>query len=656
MQFWKRWFGSNSAKPRSARGRHVGSSLQVETLESRDLMSASPLPVLLVIADQQDFFFKEYNDTRTSLLAKDVDVIVAATTTNISTPHANSGQIEAGVTGLVTPDIALGDVNPADYSAIAFVGGWGSSMYQYAYNDPNLDGVLDNWYWNWQYNGEASLNGNPATYDGAIDAQKVVVNNLINDFLASDKPVAAICHGVTVLAWARVDGVSPLAGRQVAVPFVPGAPNQHYNGVDYAYPFYAHGQREQVLDNGGLPTLYSGQFGDPTTNTDDVIVDGRIITAEDYSTAAEFGRVIAREVWANVPPSNQAPVVLDASWSLAENSPVGAVIGLVSASDGDVGQTLTYSIVAGNTGGAFAIDASTGVLTIANAAALDFEANPTFQLAIRVVDSGAPALDAFGQVTIDLTDVYEPAVLTNGNLTLRGTAANDVIYVWSNGPAHSVSAWINGVGFGPFALGPGGRVIVYGGAGNDQIFATDARAPVSLYGNAGHDLLTGGSAGDLLDGGEGVDRLWGGPGDDTLLGGAGNDFLHGREGNDILLGGAGDDTLEGLDGRDLLLGGLGVDSLRGGTGEDLLIGGTTSYDNDPSRLASLRTLWTDATSVSHRVALLTDPAASLRLRPGDTVADDGDQDVLVGGEADDLYFAFGLDLLFASDAGDEVIA
>ena len=25
-----------------------------------------------------------------------------------------------------------------EYSAIAFVGGWGSSMYQYAYNDPNV--------------------------------------------------------------------------------------------------------------------------------------------------------------------------------------------------------------------------------------------------------------------------------------------------------------------------------------------------------------------------------------------------------------------------------------------------------------------------------------------------------------------------------------
>ena len=33
--------------------------------------------------------------------------------------------------GNVRPDLALSDVKAEDYSAIVFVGGWGSSMYQY---------------------------------------------------------------------------------------------------------------------------------------------------------------------------------------------------------------------------------------------------------------------------------------------------------------------------------------------------------------------------------------------------------------------------------------------------------------------------------------------------------------------------------------------
>lgn len=39
-----------------------------------------------------------------------------------------------------SPELAA-EVRQQDYSAIAFVGGWGSSMYQYAHNDPASGGV-----------------------------------------------------------------------------------------------------------------------------------------------------------------------------------------------------------------------------------------------------------------------------------------------------------------------------------------------------------------------------------------------------------------------------------------------------------------------------------------------------------------------------------
>ena len=47
---------------------------------------------------------------------------------------------------------------------------------------------------------------------------------------------------------------------------------------------------------------------------------------------------------------------------------------------------------------------------------------------------------------------------------------------------------------------------------------TDLAIAAQIFGQAGHDLITGGHANDLLDGGEGVDRLWGGPGDDLIRG------------------------------------------------------------------------------------------------------------------------------------------
>ena len=245
-----------------------------------------PLPVLMVLADQRDFYYREYSDTRRSLEASGLVVKVAATTTAKSIPSPNTGQ-PVGTDGAVVPDLRLADVDARNYSAIAFVGGWGSSMYQYAYNDPNLDGVTDNYYMDGFYNGDDNLN------DGKMGETKVIVNNLINQFMARSKPVAGICHGVSVLAWARVDGASPLQGKKVASSSI-GSPAMVFLGRSYSDNELS--LHEQVVMNGGFTNPYSGQYGDPTTVADDVIVDGRIITAENYESASLLGRVIASEI------------------------------------------------------------------------------------------------------------------------------------------------------------------------------------------------------------------------------------------------------------------------------------------------------------------------------------------------------------------------
>lgn len=241
---------------------------------------SEPLPVLMVIANQ-DFYYREYSDTRRSLEASGLDVVVAATTTERSLPTPDSGQSDRSG-GMILPDLALTDVEAGDYSAIVFVGGWGSSMYQYAYSDPNFDGTIDSYYADHFYDGE-----------GNLGKGKIVVNDLINEFVERDKHVAAICHGVTVLAWARVDGESVLHGKKVAAS-VNGSPATYY--LDRWYADNELSVYEQVVDNGGFANPYSGEYGDPSTAADDVIVDGRIITAENYDSAFLFGRVIAIQI------------------------------------------------------------------------------------------------------------------------------------------------------------------------------------------------------------------------------------------------------------------------------------------------------------------------------------------------------------------------
>lgn len=603
--------------PARNKRRRILSHQQSESLEARTLLTTTTLPVLMVIADQQDFYYQEYNDTRNSIVAAGVDVQVAATTAAPSTPHWNSGQ-DIGHDGVVVPDLTLASVNASEYSAIVFVGGWGSSMYQYAF-----PGTYQN-----------------ALYNGDL-ATRQVVNDLINEFDSSEKYLGFICHATAIGAWSRVNGTSILAGRQVSVPYV-GSPAVIYNGVWYGNTQL--GQYEQAVTNGAIPNTASGQYGDPTTATDDVVVDGRIITAENWDSAAMFGTTIAQVVQAAADqPVNQAPVANDGLFQINENSTAGTVVGVISATDPDLGQSLSYTILAGNTNGAFALNSATGQLSVANSAAVDFETNPVFQLTVQVTDNAGDPLSDIAVVTIQLADIIEapPAsVYVLGNdLVVQGSDASDLIYIWSGQTAEQVFVWMNGVNYGSRQVSSSGRTIVYGGNGNDRIYATDARSPVNIFGEAGHDQITGGSADDVLDGGADVDRIWGSAGDDLMRGGAGNDFLFGREGNDIILGGAGDDYIDGDLGRDIAIGGTGADYIRGGADQDLLIGGLTDLDENDTALRALAAYWNSNASFAQRTSAILasnqQTSAPLSLS---SIHDDNVPDVICGGDGMDLFF------------------
>ncbi len=238
----------------------MAGALAVPTAELH--AEATPLPVLLVIANR-DFYGPDYFPLRAALEAEGMTVRVAAATTAPALPHGGNPA------ETVRPDVALADVSAADYSAIAFVGGWGASSYQYAF-----EGTYAN----------AAYRPDRLTSEA--------VNRVIGDLLAENKPVAAICHGVSVLAWARVDGTSPLSGRTVTgYPW--GGPGFRMRGEDYADGAVA--TRWHVETNGAV-MVPSESVGDPTTAADDVIVDGRIITAQDWAAAPAFGRAIAAEV------------------------------------------------------------------------------------------------------------------------------------------------------------------------------------------------------------------------------------------------------------------------------------------------------------------------------------------------------------------------
>jgi uncharacterized delta-60 repeat protein len=121
---------------------------------------------------------------------------------------------------------------------------------------------------------------------------------------------------------------------------------------------------------------------------------------------------------------NEAPSLTGATYSLAENSAVGTVVGTVTGTDPDAGQSLTYSIVAGNANGAFAINAVTGQITVANSASVDYETTPVFNLTVQVTDNGSPVLSDSAVVVIQLLDQSEG--VTVGLDVTPGDSSNSI--------------------------------------------------------------------------------------------------------------------------------------------------------------------------------------------------------------------------------------
>jgi len=106
------------------------------------------------------------------------------------------------------------------------------------------------------------------------------------------------------------------------------------------------------------------------------------------------------------------PPVFDSSsyaWNFDETVSLGTLVGTVSATD--LNTPLTYAITSGNINGDFAINSSTGEITIANA--LDFEVTPSYTLTIQATNS----ISLIGQVTatVIVNDIYDAAFVVDTN-------------------------------------------------------------------------------------------------------------------------------------------------------------------------------------------------------------------------------------------------
>jgi predicted outer membrane repeat protein len=121
--------------------------------------------------------------------------------------------------------------------------------------------------------------------------------------------------------------------------------------------------------------------------------------------------------------TNDAPTAVTLSANtIAENSAAGTVVGTLSVTDPDTGDTSVLSLI-GGAGGRFALAGN--MIVVADGAKLDFEDKQSYSITVRATDAAGATKDQ--TLTIDITDIDDRVIGGKGNNTLVGGAGDELI-------------------------------------------------------------------------------------------------------------------------------------------------------------------------------------------------------------------------------------
>ncbi len=138
-------------------------------------------------------------------------------------------------------------------------------------------------------------------------------------------------------------------------------------------------------------------------------------------TTDSGGLWMEKEFVVTVTDQNEAPTSLTLTGtSVAENSPGGTVVGVLSGTDPDAGDTLSYTLV-DNAGGRFVLVGNE--LRVADGSLLDFERNATHTIRVRMTDRRGLTLERFFNILVTNADESPTDLLLNGQ-TISENSAN----------------------------------------------------------------------------------------------------------------------------------------------------------------------------------------------------------------------------------------
>jgi len=146
-----------------------------------------------------------------------------------------------------------------------------------------------------------------------------------------------------------------------------------------------------------------------------------------YTVTDTAGLTSTTQLTVTIQGANDAPTNITAGvLSVAENSANGTSIGTAAGVDIDSGETFAYTLT-DNAGGRFAINSTTGAITVANNALLNFEAATSHSIAVRVTDAAGLTFDKV--FTVNLTDVDEFDVINPTDSDATANAVNENVAI-----------------------------------------------------------------------------------------------------------------------------------------------------------------------------------------------------------------------------------
>ena len=188
-----------------------------------------------------------------------------------------------------------------------------------------------------------------------------------------------------------------------------------------------------------------------------------------YLTIVSVVAALLLALVVTAPARAVAPIVGNQTKTIAENSPNGTSPNPSQISGIDPeGQTLTYDVIGGDGQAAFAVNASTGVITVKDSTLLDYEVKKSFTLQVRLTDTEPQSSEA--TITINLIDQSDQApVMGDQTFTVpenspAGTTVDTLVY--SDGDTNDSHTFdiTGGSGDGVFNIDSLGKITVAPGA------------------------------------------------------------------------------------------------------------------------------------------------------------------------------------------------